>query len=232
MASFLDLPGEIRNMIYKQLLTLEDPINFLQESRLETAILYTNRTIHRESSSLLYAQNCFDFVCMTYKLVSQFLGQIGPGNAGYIHHIRIHLPVLRNFESTLALDDDSVCMLAKLQSDCINLRTITMGPANWYDLMLKWISYTSPEIVTRTLLVTITRLREFTNVERIIGEVYDYGPSSFIRDEMISLGWVVRTVEPPEDWDDDRHSLDFDEDGYYLEDGFSGDDGYDDIDNK
>lgn len=51
MTSFLNLPGEIRNMIYKQLLTSEKPINlwFLGKSSIGTTILYTNKTIYREA---------------------------------------------------------------------------------------------------------------------------------------------------------------------------------------
>lgn len=64
MATFLSLPAEIRNMIYDYLLVRENPIDPIHHRPRKFAvngnILFTNKTIHLESSFMLYARNCFE----------------------------------------------------------------------------------------------------------------------------------------------------------------------------
>ncbi|KUL83726.1 hypothetical protein ZTR_07464 [Talaromyces verruculosus] len=231
MASFLGLPSKLRNIIYKELLMLEGPIDPLfgdQKLLLDSAILYTNRSIYRESSWILYAQNCFDFAGSDFALISRFLDQIGRTNAGYIQDIRISFPRIRDTEDG-TFEEDSALLMAKIETDCINMRTIIMGPEATVDMGVYLDALYSPEIITRTLSLINTRLLRFPRLQRIIIEVYDDGPSSDIRTEMDRLGWVFRTVELIEDFDYDRHFSDFDEDDYLDED-LSGDDYSYDVD--
>jgi hypothetical protein len=226
MASFLGLPSELRNMTYKQLLMLKDPIDPLfgdQKLLLDSAILYTNRSINCESSWILYAQNCFDFAESDYAPISRFPDQIGRINAGYIQDINISFPRIRDIGDNDTFEEDSALFIVKIETGCINMRTITMGPETASDMELYLDALDSSGSINRTFSLIDTRILQFPRLQRIIIEVYDDGRSSYIRTEMDRLGWVFSAVEPIEDFDYDRHFSDFDEDDY-LDDAFSGDD--------
>jgi hypothetical protein len=161
MASFLGLPSELRNMTYKQLLMLKDPIDPLfgdQKLLLDSAILYTNRSINRESSWILYAQNCFDFAESDYAPISRFLDQIARINAGYIQNIRISFPRIRDIGDNDTFEEDSALCIKKIETDGINMRTITMGPETASDMELYLDALDSPGSITRTLSLINTRL--------------------------------------------------------------------------
>ena len=60
-ATFLDLPSELRNKIYEQLLVQQERINpYNERESLTPGLLRANKTVYSEASSVLYAQNCFD----------------------------------------------------------------------------------------------------------------------------------------------------------------------------
>ena len=62
----LDLPREIRDQIYRELLTPR--IKRAHKSyELETAILRVNRQMHRESSKVLYEENCWVFFIINFE---------------------------------------------------------------------------------------------------------------------------------------------------------------------
>ena len=60
---FLALPGEIRNRIYRFALVAERPFTVqLQWTRpLDTALLWVNKQVFEEASSIFYAENAFRF---------------------------------------------------------------------------------------------------------------------------------------------------------------------------
>ena len=60
---FLALPGEIRNRIYRFVLVAERPFTVqLQWTRtLDTALLWVNKQVFEEASSIFYAENAFRF---------------------------------------------------------------------------------------------------------------------------------------------------------------------------
>lgn len=64
-ANFLELPSELRNRVYELCLLHEETINpwmdYNQPQELTPGLLHANKTVHREASSLLYAQNRFNF---------------------------------------------------------------------------------------------------------------------------------------------------------------------------
>jgi len=64
---------------------LTDPwIDYNQRQELTPGLLRANKTVHREASSLFYAQSRFDFTMATPEDVALFLGTIGRNNADYI----------------------------------------------------------------------------------------------------------------------------------------------------
>lgn len=180
MASFLGLPSELRNMIYKELLVLDSPIDYMFGLSLSTAILYTNRLINRESSWILYAENCFDFAGLDHARVSSFLDQIGRTNAGHIRDIRIRFPRICDIRNNdLELEEDSVLLIARIVTDCIDLRTITIDIMSANDMELELAAVDSPNITTKALSLINTHLLQFPRIQRIAVEVYDDGRNSY-----------------------------------------------------
>lgn len=95
-SNFFSLPRELRDRIYELVLLQQELIDpwMLQnlQQKLNPELLHVNKTIHREASSLIYAQNRFDFTMCTPGHVASFLGRIGRNNAGYIRHICLGFP--------------------------------------------------------------------------------------------------------------------------------------------
>ncbi|EEA23345.1 hypothetical protein EYB25_006084 [Talaromyces marneffei] len=104
MIGFLDLPGEIRNLIYDHPLMFQEPIvPWAKEQALPISLFYTNKTIYREFCSLFYSRITFNFTshelgheehqcpARLTKQVTSFLDQIGQ-NAKYIESIKPDFP--------------------------------------------------------------------------------------------------------------------------------------------
>jgi hypothetical protein len=220
MAGFLSIPGELRNIIYKQLLVLEYPIDPLFGSTKllsHTELLYTNKQIYHESVSVLYGQNSFDLAGYDFELLARFLNQIGRNNAYYIQCIWINFPRIRDIEDEVTLEDDSSQILTKIQSDCTALKTLKFTPFTTNAMELELDVIESPKIVTSALSMINARFMGIASLKEVTLEVYEDAPSLDTRERMESLGWTLNVVEQEEEeeWDYDRFS------------GF-GDDNYDD----
>ena len=159
-ANFLSLPSELRNNIYEQLLVLQEPVaspidlwrRQSQVQALTPGLLRANKTVHFEASSMLYAQNCFDFTMCTSEDVTSFLEQIGHNNASYILSIYIDFPKFHYLDlHDVTFEDDSVRILAKIQSDCTKLATLTtsLHSTNAMEARLEALDY--PKIVAEGL---------------------------------------------------------------------------------
>lgn len=124
-ANFLSLPSELRNNVYEQVLVLREPIACptqqglerlqLQLGSLTLGLLRTNKAVRREASSILYAQNRFDFTVCTSEDVTSFLEQIGPNNASYIRHICVDFPKFHHLNPHDIGREDSVRSLEKIR---------------------------------------------------------------------------------------------------------------------
>ncbi|PVH69604.1 hypothetical protein DL98DRAFT_168715 [Cadophora sp. DSE1049] len=121
--NIFSLPSELRNNIYEQLLVLQKPVACSTQQRLKQfqlgaltpGLLRANKAVHLEASSMLYAQNRFDFTMCTSENVTSFLKQIGRNNASYIVHICIDFPKFHHLDQhDMTLEDDSVRILAKI----------------------------------------------------------------------------------------------------------------------
>ncbi|KAH6847348.1 hypothetical protein B0I37DRAFT_405336, partial [Chaetomium sp. MPI-CAGE-AT-0009] len=102
---FFDLPGEIRNMIYKLLVVPGDILFVSCDKPFGTlklvpdkkrgpwlALVRTNRLIHKEASSLLYSCNTFLMdrpIGGQPPSLSPFLNCIGPVNAANLSEISV-----------------------------------------------------------------------------------------------------------------------------------------------
>jgi hypothetical protein len=115
-ANFLSHSGELCNKMYNHHLVLEEPIDPWYGNYglvLNVNLVCANKMIHREASSLLYAQNRFIFTGCDSELIARFLNKIGRNNANHIQYICIDFPNVRDLEGAVILGDDSVGILER-----------------------------------------------------------------------------------------------------------------------
>ncbi len=235
-SNFFSLPREVRDQIYELVLLhqeLIDPwVDYDRRQKLTPKLLHVNKTIHREASSLFYAQNRFDFTMGTPEDVASFLGQIGRNNADYIRHIYVGFPKFLYLDpGDVTLEDDSVGILANTQSGCANLSTLTTSLYSTNAIELRLDALDNPKVVTEALNLVNTHFRGLSSLQEIIVEVYKDGPSDYIRRKMESHGWTISISEYVEEEDFDRSFSDFEYDDYGYDSGGDDDDDDDDINN-
>jgi len=199
-SNFFSLPRELRDQIYELVLLHQeviDPwVDYDRRQKLTPELLHVNKTIHREASSLFYAQNRFDFTMGTPEDVASFLGQIGRNNADYIRHICVGFPKFLYLDpGDVTLEDDSVGILANIQSGCANLSTLTTSLYSTNAMELRLDALDNPKVVTEALKLVNTHFRGLSSLEEIIVEVYEDGPSDHIRRKMESHGWTISVAE-------------------------------------
>ena len=190
-ANFLSLPSELRNKIYEQVLVDQeyiDPFTLSYLRLLTPELLRTNSTVCREASSLLYAQNRFNFATCDSELVASFVDQIGRNNANHIRHIRIDFPDIPNLgRHDITPGDNSTRILAKIRSDCTNLSTLTTSLGSTNALALDALG--SPNLVVEALALVDAGFRTISSLQKIIVEVYNDELSVDIRRKMEIYGW-------------------------------------------
>jgi hypothetical protein len=212
-------------------------MDYNQRQELTPGLLRANKTVHREASSLLYAQNRIDFAMATPEDVASFLRTIGDNNANCTRHICVDFPSLRDLEpGNFTLEEGSDGILANIQSGCANLRTLTTSLSSTHAMELRLDALANPNIVTEALTLVNTRFRAISSLQDIVVEVYDDGPSGYIRRKMENQGWTVSTTEYVEEWGPDRSFGDSEDDwdhdyGYDDDDDDDDDDDAYDIDN-
>lgn len=219
--NFLSLPGELRNNIYEQLLVLQKPIVPPTPPRswhsplralhpklhpeLYLELLLANKTVHREASSLLYAQNHFDLTKCTPSDVASFLDQIGRHNASHIRLICIDFPDFRDLgQPNVALEDNSVHILAKIQSDCTNLSTLVTSLVGTNIMGPTLDALDSPQIAGEALALADARFRAISSLKEVVVKVYEDCPSVDIRRKLEGHGWTISVAEQVEDLVYDR----------------------------
>jgi hypothetical protein len=125
-ASFLSLPAELHNEIYKYLLVRREPIDpWSGDHELELNLLSMNKAILHEAGSLFYGCNCFDltFECR----IPEFLVIIGFINSSHLQCILIDFPELRDLEDEVSLKEASLYILENIQSCCTNLKKLIIA---------------------------------------------------------------------------------------------------------
>ncbi|KAG9234216.1 hypothetical protein BJ875DRAFT_510180 [Amylocarpus encephaloides] len=232
MARFLDLSSELRNRVYELCFLHQEPIDpwtgYNPRQELTPGLLRANKTIHREASSLFYAQNCFDLCRATPEDIALFLGRIGRVNAEYIQHICVDFPNLRDLEvGNVTFEEDSGDIFATIQSGCAKLRTLKMSLDSTNTMVLKLDALDYPKIVIEALTLVNSRFRAISSLQDIVVEVYENSLSEYLRRAMESHGWTVSEIEYVEDWGSDRSSWDYDWDHDF---GYGGGDDDDDDD--
>lgn len=232
MIGFLDLPGEIRNLIYKHLLVFETPIvPWAKHESLPINLFYTNKTIHHEFGSLLYSRIAFDFgtngpsckkpfcrSCSARRI--SFLDEVGQ-NAKHIQTIVIDFPLLIcehewDWEETW-ISLGSAGVVPKIAANCPDLKNLILASNAILNTVLE-VAVEGPD-ATFDLLDRIDKhLRTIPSLRSISLMLPDSGYYFELADEMESeFGWVVDMVDPSEfDWmgdDDDEEEEEEEEDG-------------------
>ncbi|KAF2755604.1 hypothetical protein EJ05DRAFT_478582 [Pseudovirgaria hyperparasitica] len=222
--TFLDLPAEIRNEIYR--LALELPMSMpvlvlglcgLQSCPTITNLLLTNKAVYSEASSLLYAETIFDFSkCAVHTAIS-FIDKCGPRNASYMRHLLIKSPLLSEpFHGDDAFPEDIQELLSKIGHCCLGLHTITMElySANTMEQLID--SAESPMIISKAIELVDYRLRAIPSLETIKIRLYEVGPT-VVRSHMQSRGWLIETHDDDDDawyFGNDHDINDYDYDDY------------------
>lgn len=202
--TFMSLPSELRNQIYQDVLLSENPIVVkaiygIDMLDINPVLLLANRTIHREASSLLYAQNTFNLSECTQQDGVSFLETIGPENAGRIGRVIINFPGLK-FDASLtpgvsAPDKRDVILIEKIKHSCHSLHTITIPAYSTRDTLS---CYDTPEqqgAFVELLTQLNTLLKNIPSLQDIIVEAFE---GSFFDDQikiMESHGWILKFVE-------------------------------------
>lgn len=218
--NFFSLSRELRDQIYELVLLhqeLIDPwVDYYLRRKLTPELLHVNKTIHREASSVFHAQNRFDFTTRTPEDVASFLGQIGRNNADYIRHICVDFPKFLYLDpGDVTLEEDSVSILANMQSGCANFSTLTTSLYSTNAMELRLDALDNPKVVIEALKLVNTHFRAILSLQEIIVEVYEDGPSDHIRRKMESHGWTISIAEYVEE-DFDRSFSDFGNDDLWL----------------
>lgn len=221
-ANFLSLPRELRDQIYAYVLVDQDYIDIgigYYPRPFSPPLLRTNKTIHREATSLLYTHNRFNFTGCDPALVPSFFDKIGRENAKHIRHIRINFPKFLYLDpGDVTLDDESNRILEKIQSCCANLSTLTTSVNSTNALERKLDNLDCPKIGAEALKLVDTRFKAISSLQKIIVEVCKDGPSDHIRRKMESHGWTISTIEYVEEYDCDNSSSDFE---YHFDSDYS-----------
>ena len=215
--NFLTLPSELRNRVYKLCVLHQGPLdpwtNHSQRQELTPGLLRANKAVHREASSMFYAQNRFNFTKATPEDVASFLGTIGQNNADCIQHVRINFPTFRYLDpGDVTIEESSIGILTSIQSGCANLSTLTTSLYSTNAMALKLDALDYPKIVTEALELVNTRFRAISSLQDIVVEVYEDGPSYYVRRKMESHGWTVSATEYVEELGSDKSFGDLEDD--------------------
>ena len=141
---------------------LQERINpYNKRESLTPRLLRANKTIYSEASSILYAQNCFDLTLYSALDVASFFERIGRNNTARIRYIYIDFPWFDSIDlDNITLRDNSVRTLAKMQSDCAKLSTLTTSLYSINTVVLNLLdALTTPQVVTKALTLVDARFR-------------------------------------------------------------------------
>jgi hypothetical protein len=255
MIGFLDLPGEIRNLIYDHLLVFDQPIvPWAKEQALPINLLHiNNKTIYHEFGSLFYSRITFDFsthrsnsvehqchACST-KRITSFLDEIGQ-NAKHIQSIKTDFPFIcydaDAEDEGFFIATHSVQIVDKIQTNCSNLKELVVGPVRTLNVIFH-IAFHDLEEACDLVIAVDEHFREISSLEKIKIRVPNSGGYYGLMDMMEDLEWEVEMLHPldPEcmsdeddEDDEDEDDDDEDDDDYEAYDDEDDEDNYEDDD--
>lgn len=228
--SFLELPFEIRDQIYRDLLLIPSYIHLCPGAEwgkqrpcqanageplgLCLAILRTNKFIRDEATPILYSYNSFVMATLDpgafgraeVRVAEGFLNSIGPKNAAFVRHVSIAFPIFRNYrEGYLVLEDHSEEVIELLRDRCpglLRLETEAALSLNTLEVLLVWKHY---PIADEAMGVVDAEFRTISSLEKIVVNMFPLmgSASPAMREKMSDQGWEVCVV--PQDEKPFRH---------------------------
>ncbi|MCJ1486633.1 hypothetical protein MMC06_006811 [Schaereria dolodes] len=208
--NLFNLPGDIRNNIYRRVLVVAHPLFLFQETGsqvVETfapdrpfrwlALLYTNRQVHDEASAVLYVLNHFTFMDTTRHqggLLQNFLSCIGSVNAGLLSHLSINFPIAESVEGQpgkVILREDDLHSLKLLQEKCTNLTTLETLVYSQNSRSLINPKHDDSQFIREALSQIDAQLKAMPSLSKIIVRLYDGTPAPSVMELMQGLGWDI-----------------------------------------
>ncbi|KAJ0413027.1 hypothetical protein BJY00DRAFT_297528 [Aspergillus carlsbadensis] len=231
--TLLELPTEIRIMIYKELLVMPKPVTFVADNespspflhlfkatRLYPAILRVNSQIYTEAIQVLYSMNIFQFPNLwqnSFRVpyFSPFLCEIGESNAQQIHQIRIEFPSFYEYQVLIneGANKDLQANFELIRDSFLGLKTL--------ELILYEFSPPASDTSAELLGLINYYLGATVSLENIVIRISNVeNPDSQLIEAMRDYGWKIAfgaKVERPE-WKEpfyDDWGRPWDEDEYY-----------------
>lgn len=202
MPNFLDLPRELRDLIYQFCLIGKEPVDPWRDwyyqvpsYGLAISLLRVSKAVYREASPVLYSQNIFEFDKRPPDMVDRFLDRIGSINAYQIRHIKVDFPdVYGSLCGHLRLGQGLDCVLWDTRHRCPHVHTVTVS--NWYVSGLVILCWPPPdrylEFATAVLTWVDSLFRSLPSLRQIVVEPRGYlDPNHHVRQEMARLGWTA-----------------------------------------
>lgn len=208
--NIFSLPVEIRENIYRRVLIVRHPLFLFQDPGsqvVETfgperpfrwlALLYTNRQVHDEATTVLYGLNTFTFMDTTGQqasLLRCFFNCIGSSNAGQLSHLCINFPVVESVEGQAGapiLREDDLHTLKLLQEKCTRLTTLEAFVYGRNAPNLIHPSHDDSQFIQDALFQINAELKAIPSLDKIIVRWYDGALSPLVMELMQGLGWVI-----------------------------------------
>lgn len=200
MFDFVRFPGEIRNVIYKNLL-VEDPVIPWAEERpwvnrepLHINLAYTTKAIHDEWTSIFYSETTFDFRRNEYACgfecsddacelprTARFLERIGR-NARHIRHIVTQFPdyYYDKHKNEYRLFGHSSRLVDMFQINCPSLKRLCFGPICSYSESTRQTAFNNEAQAAMLLSLIDRHFRTITSLETIAVKVPDCDPYNIL----------------------------------------------------
>ena len=209
LGSFFNLPREVRNEIYSEVLVVEHPVFLFQDGspRVETfapdkphrwlSLLFVNRQMHREASAVLYGLNDYYLVDATQQqvdLLGSFVQSIGSMNSGSLSHLCINFPgaeIVDDQSGKVKLQDGSMQVFRLLRERCTNLRTIELSIHSEYSSWLTKSIGSNLQVIQDGLQQIDAQLRANPSLQTIIVRARDDNPPPLVNDLMQGFRWVI-----------------------------------------
>lgn len=226
--TLLDLPLEIRNEIYQNLLVVPCFVHLCpgDESAsprradgaepldLWPAILRTTRSIRDEATPMLYSRNAFvlatadPWVCglSEVRVVKGFLSVIGAENATYIRHVSVAFPIFSDYRSGhMALESYSEDVIRLFRDSCTGLVRLETEADRKLNMLEALLLRGGPQLVDEAVAVVDARFRTIPSLKHIVVNMFPQAGSGnpAMRDKMRGQGWAVCSI--PEDQTELRH---------------------------
>lgn len=141
---FLDLPGELRNEIYKHVVVKKTRVVLRFQRRLyplDLNLLLVNKQVYTEASAICFGYNSFDITMLSVPRLETFITKVGATNLSQIKHLEIDFPMITLTDNgtvpidpdsgtfSVALDETSTRVLSILEEHFVNLTTIRLFKA-------------------------------------------------------------------------------------------------------